>query len=133
MTVTTPDAAKARVLEAFDTLFNQRDYAAAYQFWSPDYVQHSAHIEPSRKGLFNFARAAPPAMRYENQPIVADGDYVIAHGGFSNIGQPAAWIAADIVRLEDGLLLEHWDVPQGEATQSQSKSGLPMFGDVFPQ
>jgi len=44
---------KALVLEAFDTLFNKRDYAAAERFWSPDYIQHSAHIEPGRDGLFN--------------------------------------------------------------------------------
>jgi predicted SnoaL-like aldol condensation-catalyzing enzyme len=37
---------KAIVLEAFDTLFNQRDYAAAEKFWSPNYIQHSAHIPP---------------------------------------------------------------------------------------
>ena len=37
---------KAIVLEAFDTLFNRRDYAAAESFWSPTYVQHSAHIPP---------------------------------------------------------------------------------------
>jgi predicted SnoaL-like aldol condensation-catalyzing enzyme len=43
------------------------------------------------------------------------------------------WIAADIVRLQDGLLIEHWDVIQDEVTQEQSKSGLPMFGDKFPQ
>ena len=35
---------KALVLEAFDTLFNKRDYGAAERYWSPNYVQHSAHI-----------------------------------------------------------------------------------------
>ena len=44
---------KALVLRAFDTLFNKRDYAAAEQFWSPQYIQHSAHIAPGRKGLFD--------------------------------------------------------------------------------
>ena len=39
---------KALVLEAFDTLFNKRDYAAAERYWCPDYIQHSAHIEPGR-------------------------------------------------------------------------------------
>jgi predicted SnoaL-like aldol condensation-catalyzing enzyme len=38
----------------------------------------------------------------------------------------------DIVRLQDGLIAEHWDVVQDEATAAQSKSGLPMFGDTFP-
>jgi predicted SnoaL-like aldol condensation-catalyzing enzyme len=69
---------------------------------------------------------------YENQLIVAEGNYAIAHGRFSGNGRPAAWIAADIVRIENGLLMEHWDVLQDEATRSESKSRLPMFGENFP-
>src|SRR5258708_29245458 len=123
---------KALVLEAFDTLFNKRDYAAAERFWSSNYIQHSAHIEPGREGLFALVKAAPPDMRYENALIVANGDYLMLHGRFSNVGQPADWIVADIVRLEDGLLAEHWDVIQNEAIQEQSKNVQPMFGDTFP-
>jgi predicted SnoaL-like aldol condensation-catalyzing enzyme len=123
---------KALVLDAFDTLFNKRDYAAAERFWSPNYIQHSAHIEPGREGLFELVKAAPPDMRYENALIVANGDYVILHGRFTNIGQPANWIVADIVRIEDGLLAEHWDVIQDEVSREESKSGLPMFKDEFP-
>ncbi len=74
----------------------------------------------------------PDTLRCENQLIVAEGDYVIAHGRFSGNGRPAAWIAADIVRVEHGRLAEHWDVLQDEATQAESKSGLPMFGTHFP-
>ena len=129
---TTPEQNKAILLEAFDTLFNERDYAAAEQFWSADYIQHSAHIAPGRSGLFNLVRSLPDAAGYENQLVVADGDYVIAHGRFSGSGRPAAWIAADIVRFEDGKLAEHWDVLQDEATQAVSASGLPMFGGSFP-
>jgi len=123
---------KALVLEAFDTLFNKRDYAAAEGFWSPDYIQHSAHIEPGREGLFGLVKSGPPDMRYENALITANGDYVMLHGRFWNAGQPANWIVADIVRIEDGLLAEHWDVIQDEATAEESQSGLPMFGDTFP-
>ena len=129
---TTPEQNKAILLEAFDTLFNKRDYAAAEQFWSADYIQHSAHIAPGRSGLFNLVRSLPDAAGYENQLVVAEGDYVIAHGRFSGSGRPAAWIAADIVRFEDGKLAEHWDVLQDEATQAVSASGLPMFGGSFP-
>ena len=132
MAKTTPEQHKAIVLEAFDTLFNKRDYAAAERFWSPKYIQHSAHIAPGREGLFDLVRATPDTLRYENQLIVAEGDYVIAHGRFSGHGRPAAWIAADIVRFEDGKLVEHWDVLQDEATTAQSVSGLPMFGNHFP-
>jgi predicted SnoaL-like aldol condensation-catalyzing enzyme len=94
------------VLEAFDILFNKRDYAAAERFWSDRYIQHSAHIAPGRGGLFDLIRSAPPTLHYENQLIVAEGDYVIAHNRFSGIGRPAAWIAADVVRFEDGKLAE---------------------------
>ena len=124
---------KALVLEAFDTLFNKRDYAVAARYWSPDYIQHSAHIEPGREGLFNLIKGMPPTLQYEAGTMVADGDVVIVHGRFSGFGAPVNWIAADILRLEDGLLAEHWDVIQDEATQEQSKSGHPMFGDRFPE
>jgi predicted SnoaL-like aldol condensation-catalyzing enzyme len=122
---------KAIVLEAFNTLFNKRDYTAAERFWSPNYIQHSAHIEPGRDGLFNLIKAAPPSLGYEPGVILAEGDYVIVHGRFSNTGLPVNWIAADVVRLKDGILVEHWDVIQDEATRQQSKSGNPMFGDSF--
>jgi predicted SnoaL-like aldol condensation-catalyzing enzyme len=122
---------KALVLQAFDTLFNKRDYAAAERFWSPDYIQHSAHIEPGREGLFNLIKSIPATLKYEPGTIVADGDFVIVHGRFSGFGQPVNWIAADIVRIQDGILVEHWDVIQDEATRQESKSGRPMFGDSF--
>jgi predicted SnoaL-like aldol condensation-catalyzing enzyme len=124
---------KAIVLEAFEALFNQRDYAAAARFWSPDYMQHSAHIAPGRDGLFNLVKSLPDTLRYEPGLIVAEGDYVILHGRFSGFGLPVNWIAADILRMDDGILVEHWDVIQDEATEAQSKSGRPMFGLHFAQ
>ncbi len=132
MPKTTPVQNKALVLEAFDTLFNMRDYTSAERFWSDRYIQHSAHIAPGRDGLFNLIRTLPDSLKYENHIVLAEGDYVIAHGRFSGHGRPAAWIAADVVRMEDGKLAEHWDVLQDEPTKDQSVSGLPMFGDRFP-
>jgi predicted SnoaL-like aldol condensation-catalyzing enzyme len=123
---------KAIVLEAFEALFNKRDYAAAERYWSPNYIQHSAHIEPGRDGLFKLIKSMPPTLKYEPGTIVAEGDFVIVHGRFSGFGQPLNWIAADILRIKDGILIEHWDVIQDEATEQQSKSGLPMFGEQFP-
>ena len=124
---------KDLVVRAFDALFNKRDYAAAEKFWSPHYIQHSAHIAPGREGLFNLIKNTPPTLRYEHGAVVADGDFVILHGRFSGMGLPVNWIAADILRIEDGVLAEHWDVIQDEASRSSSKSGLPMFGDRFPE
>jgi predicted SnoaL-like aldol condensation-catalyzing enzyme len=119
------------VLNAFNTLFNKRDYTAAEQYWSTLYIQHSAHIPPGREGLFGMIKIMPETLRYENHLAAATGDFVILHGRFSGFG-PVAWVVADIVRMEDGLLAEHWDVIQDEATREQSRSGLPMFGDKFP-
>jgi predicted SnoaL-like aldol condensation-catalyzing enzyme len=95
---TTSERNKRLVLDAFDTLFNKRDYGAAQKFWSPNYIQHSAHIPPGRDGLFN--------------------------SGLLSVN----WIAADILHINDGVLLDHWDVIQDEAIKEQ----LPMFGDKFP-
>ena len=122
---------KALVLEAFDTLFNKRDYEAAERYWSPNYIQHSAHIPPGREGLFNLIKSTPPTLRYESGTVVAEGDFVILHGRYSGLGLPLNWIVADIVRMKDGILVEHWDVIQDEATRESSKSGLPMFGEKF--
>lgn len=119
MSPTIPGKNKALVLEAFDTLFNQRDYSAARRFWSPDYVQHSAHIGPGREGLFRLVESLPPTLRYEPGTILADREFVIVHGRYSGFGQPRNWIVADIVRIADGVLAEHWDVIQDEATQQQ--------------
>ena len=132
MNPTKQEKNKAIVLEAFHTLFNKRDYVAAERYWSPHYIQHSAHIAPGREGLFALIKSLPPTLKYEPGTIVAEGDVVIVHGRFSGFGAPVNWIAADIVRIENGILVEHWDIIQDEATEKQSKSKQPMFGTTFP-
>ena len=91
MTQTTETKNKALVLEAFDTLFNKRDYVVAERYWSPNYIQHSAHIEPGRDGLFNLIKSNPPTLMYEHDMIVAEGDFVIIHGRFFR-----AWPACEL-------------------------------------
>jgi predicted SnoaL-like aldol condensation-catalyzing enzyme len=133
MAKATANTNKALVLEAFDLLFNKRDFEAAERYWSPHYIQHSAHIAPGRDGLFDLVRSIPSTLTYESGMIVAEEDLVMVHGRFSGFGQPVNWIAADIIRIEDGIFVEHWDVIQDEATAQQSKSGNPMFGESFPE
>jgi predicted SnoaL-like aldol condensation-catalyzing enzyme len=131
MNQTMQEKNKELVLKAFDTLFNKRDYAAAERYWSPNYIQHSAHIPPGRDGLFALVKSAPPEMKYENSLIMAEADMLMLHGRFSGLGLPANWIVLDVVRVKDGVLVEHWDVIEDEVTEEQSKSGRPMFGDTF--
>jgi predicted SnoaL-like aldol condensation-catalyzing enzyme len=131
MNSTLADKNRAIALDAFDTLFNKRDYTRAESFWSSEYIQHSAHIPAGRDGLFDLTKSLPATLRYENAIAVAAGDYVILHGRFSGHGLPRSWIVADIVRMQNGKLAEHWDVIQDEATEAESKSGRPMFGESF--
>jgi predicted SnoaL-like aldol condensation-catalyzing enzyme len=133
MIKTTPEQNKTLVLQAFDMLFNKRDYKAAERYWSSNYSQHGAHIPPGRDGLFNLIRSTLATLKYEPGLIVAENDYVIVHGRVSGTGMPRNWIAADVVRVADGVLAEHWNVLQDEATEGESRSGLPMFGTTFPE
>jgi predicted SnoaL-like aldol condensation-catalyzing enzyme len=124
---------KAVVLEAFDALFNRRDYETAEPYWDPGYIQHSAHIQPGRDGLFNLVKGLPDTLRHETELIMAEGDMVMLRGRFTGHGLPAPWIAVDTVRMENGLLKEHWDVIEDEVSREGSQSGLPMYGDAFPE
>ena len=131
MSQTIQEKNKALVLEAFDTLFNKRDYVAAERYWSPDYVQHSAHIAPGRDGLFNLIKSIPPTLKYEPGTIVAEGDFVIVHGPFSGFGQPVNWIVADILRIKDGILVEHWDVIRTRPYASSPRVAFQCLETLF--
>jgi predicted SnoaL-like aldol condensation-catalyzing enzyme len=122
---------KALALLALDTLFNRKDYRVAEQFWAPRLIMHCAHIAPGRDGLFEFVKSAPRALKYEPGIIVASDDYVIIHGRISGNSRPCNLITATILRIEGGLVVEQWEVVQDEASQEESKSGYPMFGDRF--
>ena len=118
---------KAIVLTAFDTLFNKRDYEAAEDYWSTDYIQHSAHIEPGRDGLFNMIKSSPASLKYESGIVMAEDDLVIVHGRFFGFRGAASWVTANIVRLRNKILVEHWDVLQEEETPERSTGQSPMY------
>jgi predicted SnoaL-like aldol condensation-catalyzing enzyme len=124
---------KALVLVALDTLFNQRQYWIAEQYWSASLILHSGDIAPGRDGLFEFVRAAPATLRFEPGVIAANEDFVIVHGRISGNGRTRNWITAIILRIEDGRIAEQWEVVQDETSQAETKSGYPMFGDRFAQ
>jgi predicted SnoaL-like aldol condensation-catalyzing enzyme len=95
--------------------------------------RNKALVLTGREGLIKLIKSLPSTLKYEAGVVVADGDFVIVHGRFSGFGRPKNWIAADVVRIENGVLAEHWDVLQDEVTRPKSKSGLPMFGKHFPE
>jgi predicted SnoaL-like aldol condensation-catalyzing enzyme len=124
---------KAIVIEAFDAVFNKKDESAFERFWAADYIQHSARVSGGLEGLRGLVSQLPKTAKYEIAHIAAEGDFVLLHGRYSGIGQPKAWIAADIIRMSNGKLAEHWDVIEDEARKDESASGNPMFGDKFSE
>ena len=124
-------ANKALAVEAFNTLFNKRDFAAAENYWSPQFVQHSAVTPPGREGLFNQVKSMPE-LRYEFGLPLASKNLVVLHGRLTGNGKPRADIVANILQFEDGVIVEHWDVLQPEATKAEANGRSPMWGDTFP-
>ena len=81
-----------------------------------------------RDGLFNLTRSLP-ILRFEYDMIIAKDNFVWVHSRYTQHGKRAALIAVDILRIENGELVEHWDVLQDEVTKDNSAGGYPMFGD----
>jgi hypothetical protein len=103
---------KALVLEAFDTLFNKRGYAAAVRFWSSNYVPHSGHIEPGRQGVFKLIKGAPASLKFEPGGIVADGDDALERDA-PGTGSPLTSCAPTV------CWPKHWDPRMRGLAQSQ--------------
>src|SRR5260370_14080618 len=113
MTQSTQEQNKALVLRAFDLLFNKRDYAAAEKFWSPHYIQHSAHIEPGREGLFNLIKSLPPTLKYEPGTILAQIPFACV----------ATWIRPHPLFRLDGSSAPRRIAPALLATAASIRSG----------
>jgi predicted SnoaL-like aldol condensation-catalyzing enzyme len=83
--------------------------------------------------LFDLVKALPDTLRHELELVMAEGDMVMLRGRFSGHGLRSPWIVVDTVRVRGGVLVEHWDVIEDEVSREASVSGLPMFGDTFPE
>jgi predicted SnoaL-like aldol condensation-catalyzing enzyme len=130
MTSTLEEKNTALALDALDTLFNKKDYEKAAQFWSESYIQHSRHVPAGREGLFGLVRTLAD-VRFEYDMVIAKDDFVWVHSRYTSSAMAAALVGVDILRIENGKFVEHWDVLQDEATRSESAGGHPMFGDTF--
>jgi hypothetical protein len=125
MIKTTPMQNKALVLQAFDTLFNKRDYEAAERYWSDKYIQHGAHIQPGREGLFWLIRSLPDSLRYEHDLILAEATVAFRAPDDRPHGWPPTWCGS---RTASWPSIGTYSMTR----RPEPKSGLPMFGDRFP-
>ncbi len=122
---------KALVLTAMTEAFSKRDDSAFDRFWAEAYIQHNHYIPPFRAGLRSLVAQLPPEFMYEPGMIIGEGDLVMIHGRYSGgrVGQPPQ-IIADIFRIADGLLVEHWDVVADEIPTEKTVSGNAMFTNL---
>jgi predicted SnoaL-like aldol condensation-catalyzing enzyme len=118
---------KKAVTAFYDAAINQKDFEAAAKFIGPRHVQHNPRAADGPEGLKAFLgvlREKFPDYHSEIKRVFADGDYVILH--VHNVPMPGARGAAivDIFKLEDGKIVEHWDVRQEIPEQSANSNTM---------
>jgi predicted SnoaL-like aldol condensation-catalyzing enzyme len=110
-----PEANKKIVIEFYDKALNQKDFEAASKYFGPRYVQHNPNVPDgieSFKGLVTMLKEKFPNSHSEIKRAVAEGDLVMLHvHSVREPGQRGRAIV-DIFRLENGKIVEHWDVIQ---------------------
>src|SRR5690348_1102012 len=121
------EANKKAVLEFYDLAINKKDFDAALKFIGPRYVQHNPRAADGPEGLkafLAFLREKFPDYHSEIKRVFADGDYVIVH--VHNVPTPGSRGAAiiDIFKLENGKVVEHWDVRQEIPEQSANSNTM---------
>jgi predicted SnoaL-like aldol condensation-catalyzing enzyme len=118
------------VLELYEKALNQHDFEGAAQHLGPRYIQHNPFAEDGAEGLKKFIewrRQKFPQSKSVVKRAFADGDYVILH--VHSVREPGTLGVAivDIYRMENGKVVEHWDVIQDVPEGSKTKNGNGMF------
>ena len=116
---------KEIVLEVLKRSFIDRDPTVVAQYFAANYKQHNPVIPD---GPSTIAEMIPTltALTYEPGMVVAEGDLVMVHGRYTGWG-PKPMVAVDIFRVQDGKVVEHWDVMQEEVSAADTASGNAMF------
>jgi len=122
------EANKKIVIDFYDKALNQKDYEAAAKYFGPRYIQHNPNVPngpDGLKGLVTLLKEKLPNSRSEIKRVIAEGDLVMLHvHSVREPGQRGTAIV-DIFRLENGKIVEHWDVLQ--AVPEKSANDNTMF------
>ena len=117
---------KAIVLDYIDTVMNQKDLTKVETFWAGDMIQHNPNLPNGLDALRGLMKNADASLVYEPGLAMESDDMVMVHGRYSG-WNGKTMIAVDIFRLENGKIVEHWDVMQEEVPADQAVNGHSMF------
>jgi predicted SnoaL-like aldol condensation-catalyzing enzyme len=121
------------VAERFIEIFyRQNRLTDAFAQWvHPDYVQHDPNAPTGRDGTMEvLARhmEANPRMTHEVKRVIhGEGGMVAVHYHFRRRPEDRGLAVVDLFRIEDGHLVEHWDVMQPVPDPADCKNDNGMF------
>jgi len=121
------EANKKAVLEFYDKALNQKDFEAAAKYFGPHYIQHNPGAPDGIDGFKAFIAVRKekfPNARSEIKRAFADGDYVILHVHAMREPGERGVAIVDIFRLENGKIVEHWDVVQPVPEKTANANGM---------
>ena len=122
-----PEANKKVVLDFYEKGLNQKDFEAAAKHFGPKYIQHNPTAPDGIEGFKAFIAMRKekfPNAKSEIKRVLAEGDFVMLHGhGVREPGERGVAIV-DIFRLENGKIVEHWDVIQPIPEKPANNNGM---------
>ncbi len=124
---TTQEENKKAVVDFYDKAINQKDFAAASKYLGPRYIQHNQHAADGAEGLKSFLlllKEKYPNSYSEIKKVFADGDYVILHVHAVREPGTRGMAIVDIFRLENGKVVEHWDVHEDIIDKPANPNGM---------
>jgi predicted SnoaL-like aldol condensation-catalyzing enzyme len=121
------EANKRAVVEFYNLALNEKNFEAASKYLGPRYVQHNPSAADGAEGLkafIGFLRDKFPQSRSEIKRVLADGDFVVVH--VHSVREPGTRGRAiiDLFRLENGKIVEHWDVVQDVPEKAANANGM---------
>jgi len=122
------DRNKENVIAFYNAAINDKDFAAASKYMGDKYIQHNPLAADGPEGLksfLDFAKVNLSTFKVEIKSAFADGDYVILHVHAKRNPEDRGSAVMDIFRLENGKVVEHWDVIQ--AIPETSANDNTMF------
>jgi predicted SnoaL-like aldol condensation-catalyzing enzyme len=121
------EANKRIAVEFYDAAINRKDFEAASAYLGPPYIQHNPTAPDGSEGLrsfIEFLRARFPNQRGEIKRVVAEGDLVVLHVHSTRDDDTPGRAIVDIFRIENGKVVEHWDVIQDIPEQTANSNGM---------